>query len=212
MYPSHGKLENLGKLGKLGTVSEVFEVSEDSEFSPWPNWRPTLFATIFMHRQCCGDAQTRQHCLPTFLCIANVVEMHKQDNIVCQHCYASPMLWRCTNKTTLLANIVMHRQCCGDAQTRQHCLPTFLCIANVVEMHKQDNIVGQHCLHSFLPSEHHSVNKEIRQNVHFTPHALRPVKRHACDKPNMRVCKNIFRKISCLFVIRINNFRANFFP
>ena len=152
----------------------------------------TLLANIFMHHQhvvqmgkqhnivgqhiyasptCCRDGQTAQHCWPTFLCIAN-------------------MLQRCANSTTLLANIFMHRQhvvemrkqhnivgqhfyasptCCRDAQTAQHCWPTFLCITNmlqrcansthcwptwptfmhhqhVVEMRKQHNIVGQHYL------------------------------------------------------------------
>ena len=209
----------------------------------------TLLANIFMHHQhvvemgkqhnivgqhfyasptCCRDGQTAQHCWPTYLCITNmlqrwansttllanifmhhqhVVEMGKQHNIVGQHFYASPtccrdaqtaqhcwptylcitnMLQRWANSTTLLANIFMHHQhvvemrkqhnivgqhiyasptCCRDAQTAQHCWPTYLCITNmlqrwansttllanifmhhqhVVEMRKQHNIVGQH--------------------------------------------------------------------
>ena len=138
----------------------------------------TLLANIFMHHhnmlvmrkqhnivgqhfyaspmlQHVGDAQTAQHCWPTFLCITNVTTC-----------------WWCANSTTLLANIFMHHQCynmlvmrkqhnivgqhfyassmlqhVGDAQTAQHCWPTFLCITNVTNMlvmRKQHNIVGQH--------------------------------------------------------------------
>ena len=54
----------------------------------------TLLVNIFMHHQ-------------------HVVEMRKQHNIVGQHFYASPT-------------------CCRDAQTAQHCWPTFLCITSML--------------------------------------------------------------------------------